>query len=98
MYHTADGYEVKPFEWYWDNNLDLVKIVAIADWAATELEPAWHKTHVVRKWDGTTGDLPASHSDSTRLARFHPFTREDAWAARQREEDAWERQQHNLNV
>jgi len=67
-YQTADGHPITVGAQLWDNNLEAVEIVALADWRATDREPAWHKTR--RLSDGRT-----DHSDDSRLGYRHPFTR-----------------------
>lgn len=78
MHKTADGYEICVGDALWDNDLSLVRIIKIADWAETALEPAWHKTQVLRRYDGTPGHGRTNHSDGSRLARRHPVDGTDA--------------------
>jgi len=78
-YTDANGQPIELGRVYWDNNLDLVRVVKIADWPADaggNGDP-WHETE--RLSDGRM-----SHSDSGRfgrLATFHPVSRLDATRA-----------------
>jgi hypothetical protein len=72
---TADGYLVEQGKRYWDNDLNQVTVTKLAAYSEANQNKSHPDFGKVVWWHETTGGLV----DGSRLARFHPFTREDAW-------------------
>ena len=70
---SADGTDIRDGDWYWDNNLEPVRV----DFA---------RTRYGRYWDGwfatvDTYGIPAHTMNAERLATTHPFTGQQGSAA-----------------
>jgi hypothetical protein len=81
-FRDANGEPIEEGRAYWNSDLDLVRLVKIADWPADRkgdpnTEPycaPWHTTE--RLSDGRKGNFDSGRHG--RLSTFHPMTRQDA--------------------